>query len=85
MVSNLDNLNLTRIPLPEEIKCVVFALNGEGAPDPDGFGGCFFQAFWEIVGVDVCKSGSQFFLQTWLLPNLNSNYVILKPKFHPHT
>lgn len=26
-------------------KTVVLAMNGEGAPGLDGFGGCFFQAF----------------------------------------
>ncbi|KAF1892304.1 hypothetical protein Lal_00010768 [Lupinus albus] len=50
IASVVDNYNLTKLPLPEEIKCVVFSLNGEGAPGPNGFGGCFFQEFWDIVG-----------------------------------
>ncbi|XP_019459896.1 PREDICTED: uncharacterized protein LOC109359653 [Lupinus angustifolius] len=55
--------------------------NCEGAPGPDGFGGCFYQEFWEIVGVHVYNSVTQFFTQSWLLPNHNSNSVVLIPKF----
>ncbi|XP_019465329.1 PREDICTED: uncharacterized protein LOC109363519 [Lupinus angustifolius] len=76
-----DNSMLASIPLNEEIKAAVFALNGEGASGPDGFGGCFFQEFWEIIGKDVCNSVLQFFKQSWILPNLNSNNVVLIPKF----
>ncbi|KAF1894215.1 hypothetical protein Lal_00004139 [Lupinus albus] len=38
-----------------KIKNVVFDLNGEGAPGPDGFSGCFYQSFWPIVGDDICS------------------------------
>lgn len=71
---------LTRIPSCEEIKSAVFKMNNEGAPGPNGFGGCFYQAFWDIISQDVCKSVSQFFAQNWLLPNLNSNLVVPIPK-----
>ncbi|XP_019442303.1 PREDICTED: uncharacterized protein LOC109347025 [Lupinus angustifolius] len=39
LVSEEDNSMLSKIPLEEEIKGVVFDMNGEGAPGPDGFGG----------------------------------------------
>ncbi|KAF1883775.1 hypothetical protein Lal_00012692 [Lupinus albus] len=52
LVSDLDNSNLTKLPLLEEIKCDVFSLNVEGAPGPDRFGDCFFLEFWDIVGLD---------------------------------
>ncbi|XP_019435871.1 PREDICTED: uncharacterized protein LOC109342316 [Lupinus angustifolius] len=81
MVTDSDNCMLTKIPSHNEIKAAVFAMKGEGAPGLDGFGGCFYQEFWEIVGVDVCNSVSQFFTQSWILPNLNSNSVVLLPKF----
>ncbi|XP_019435469.1 PREDICTED: uncharacterized protein LOC109341956 [Lupinus angustifolius] len=56
-----DNYMLTKHPSPEEIKLAVFAMNGDGAHGPDGFGGSFYQQFWDIVGVDVYNSVSQFF------------------------
>ncbi|XP_019418539.1 PREDICTED: uncharacterized protein LOC109329320 [Lupinus angustifolius] len=76
-----ENNMLSKIPLEDEIRDAVFAMNGEGAPGPDGFGGCFFQEFWDIVGPDVCQSVKQFFTQGWILPNLNSNNLVLIPKF----
>ncbi|XP_019435949.1 PREDICTED: uncharacterized protein LOC109342416 [Lupinus angustifolius] len=80
LVSDDENLMLTSVPSHQEIKDAVFGLNGDGAPGPDDFGGCFYQAFWDIVGNDVCCSVTQFFTQGWILPNMNSNSVILIPK-----
>ncbi|XP_019433239.1 PREDICTED: uncharacterized protein LOC109340119 [Lupinus angustifolius] len=75
-----DNSMLTILPLHTEIKAVVFALNGESAPGPDGFFGCFFQNFWDIINIEVCNVVLQFFKQGWLMKNLNSNSVILVQK-----
>ncbi|XP_019460143.1 PREDICTED: uncharacterized protein LOC109359903 [Lupinus angustifolius] len=47
LVTEDDNFLLTKHPSNEEIRSVVFSMKGDGAPGPDGFGGCFFQAFWE--------------------------------------
>ncbi|XP_019435225.1 PREDICTED: uncharacterized protein LOC109341721 [Lupinus angustifolius] len=70
LVTQEDNNMLSRIPLDDEIRDAVFAMNGEGAPSPDGFGGCFFQEFWDIVGPDVCHSVNQFFTQASEAVNL---------------
>ncbi|XP_019420741.1 PREDICTED: uncharacterized protein LOC109330928 [Lupinus angustifolius] len=81
LVKDDENQLLVSIPSDEEVKAAVFSMNGEGAPGPNGFGGCFYQFYWDIVGREVCNSVVQFFNQGWLLPNLNSNNVILIPKF----
>ncbi|XP_019450480.1 PREDICTED: uncharacterized protein LOC109352716 [Lupinus angustifolius] len=81
LVNEQDDSMLTALPSSFEIKNVVFSMNGDGAPSPDGFGGNFFHAFWDIVELDVCKSVGQFFKHGWILPNLNSNSVILILKF----
>ncbi|XP_019430032.1 PREDICTED: uncharacterized protein LOC109337507 [Lupinus angustifolius] len=80
LVHEEENQNLTKMPDDDEIRTAVFALNGDGAPGPDGYGGCFYQSFWNIIKHDVCNSVKQFFSQSWLMPNMNSNMVILIPK-----
>jgi len=42
VVSENENSRLVRCPSNDEIKEVVFALNSDSAPGPDGFGGSFF-------------------------------------------
>ena len=71
---------LTAMPLLEEIKKVVFGLNVDGAPGPDGFGAHFYQYFWDIVAVDVVSSVQEFFYMGVLAPNLNANVLVLIPK-----
>jgi len=52
---------LTKVSLLEEIKIAIFDLNGDGAPDPNGFSGFFFQLFWDIMVVDVILLVLDFF------------------------
>ncbi|XP_039690616.1 uncharacterized protein [Medicago truncatula] len=80
LVSVEDNNMLLRTPSHDEIREAVFALNADGAPGPDGFGGHFFQTFWDIVGLDVVHSVHEFFLGGELPPNINSNMIVLIPK-----
>jgi len=75
-----DNTYLTAIPSAEEVKHAVFDLSGDAAPGPDGFSGHFYQHFWHIVGSDVVKSTQYFFTHQYIMPNLNSNLLILIPK-----
>lgn len=81
IVSAEDNIMLTNLPSKEEVKNVVFSKNNDGAPGPDGFNGHFYQRYWDIVAEDVFKAVLQFFSQGWILPNMNSNLVVLIPKF----
>jgi hypothetical protein len=56
LVTDDENDMLLCLPMCEEIRDAVFSLNGDGAPGLDGFGGHFFQTFWDIVGTDVIQS-----------------------------
>lgn len=49
------NRGITKEPVEEEVKRVVFELNGESASGPDGLTGIFFQSCWDIFGGDVVK------------------------------
>jgi len=63
-----------------EIKNVVFNLNGNSAPSPDGFDGVFYHSCWEIIGTNACNAVQQFFKQNWVLHGMKSNMVSLIPK-----
>lgn len=79
LVTDEDNKMLTDLPSMDEVKEAVFSMDGNSVAGPDGFGGCILKAFWDIVGIDVFKV-LQFFEQNWIMPNMNSNVVVLIPK-----
>jgi len=79
-VDEQTNQLLKCCPNEAEIKNAIFSLNGDGAPGPDGFGVFFFQTYWSIVKLDVIKAVQDFFINNWLTPNFNSNFIFLVPK-----
>jgi len=40
---------LTNLSSLVEVKLVVFDMNAMGSPGADGFGGFFFQQYWDII------------------------------------
>jgi len=44
---------LVRFLSSDEIKKIVFSLNSDSAPGPNGFEGFFFHGCWNIVDSDV--------------------------------
>jgi hypothetical protein len=80
LVSDSVNALLTMLPSYEEIKNAVFSLNKDSAPGPDGYGAFFYQTYWEIIHQDVVNVVLQFFTSGWIMPNFNSNTLILVPK-----
>jgi hypothetical protein len=80
LVTVEENNWLTVMPSFDEIKKAVFDMNADGAPGPDGFGGHFYQFFWDIVAADVVSSVQEFFCTGVVIPNLNSNILVLIPK-----
>ncbi|MCH84849.1 RNA-directed DNA polymerase (Reverse transcriptase), partial [Trifolium medium] len=69
LVDDQINNMITSIPSSEEIKNAVFSLNKDSAPGPDGFGGFFYQTYWDIIHKDVCDAVIEFFRTSYLLPN----------------
>ncbi|XP_068461592.1 uncharacterized protein [Phaseolus vulgaris] len=55
LVSSEENMMLMKCPDFLEIKNVVFNLNGNSAPGPDGFGGVFYHSCWDIIGTNGRK------------------------------
>jgi len=80
IVSDQTNNLLTMLPTPEEIFSAVTNLKRDSAPGPNGFGAFFFHKYWSIIKADVINVVSQFFSDEWILPNYNSNTIVLIPK-----
>ncbi|KAM1702451.1 hypothetical protein ACFXTN_025590 [Malus domestica] len=80
MASTSENDSLLAVPTFDEVRATIFYMDPNSAPGPDGFGGHFFRAGWDFVGVDVVSAVRSFFLSGYILPNLNSNFVALIPK-----
>ncbi|XP_059310243.1 uncharacterized protein LOC132061439 [Lycium ferocissimum] len=50
----------------EEVKLAVFGMNADSTSGPDGFSGHFFQNCWHIIGEDVTKMLTAFFVTGFL-------------------
>ncbi|GJV33899.1 RNA-directed DNA polymerase, eukaryota, reverse transcriptase zinc-binding domain protein [Tanacetum coccineum] len=64
----------------EEIKSVIFAMNDDKAPGPDGFSSKFFKASWSVIGDEVCSAIGDFFKNGRLLKEVNATIIALVPK-----
>lgn len=75
-----DCLMLIQVPDSEEIKAIVFDMDPDSVPGPDGFGGAFYTSCWEIIKDDVSLAVQTFFRKGYLPKGLNSSNVVLLPK-----
>ncbi|KAL2931106.1 hypothetical protein RDABS01_036516, partial [Bienertia sinuspersici] len=64
----------------KEIKQALFAIHGDKAQGPDGFGAHFYKHNWDIVGSDVIKAIRDFFETGKMLKEINSTFISLIPK-----
>lgn len=53
LITTDQNREMGRILMLEEVKSVVFELNGDNSSGPDGFTRLLFQSCWDIVGEDI--------------------------------
>jgi hypothetical protein len=79
-VSNDINDSLIRHFVLEEIDTALRQMQPLKAPGPDGFGACFFQQNWDIVGLDIWKMALDFLNLGIFDPALNSTHIALIPK-----
>ncbi|KAG5616263.1 hypothetical protein H5410_016087 [Solanum commersonii] len=80
-ISNAENEDMIRPPEKEEVKRVVFELDGNSACGPDGFSGLFFQTCWDIIGDDITKLVRAFFCGQELPKYItHTNLVLLLKK-----
>lgn len=79
---NLDEQNkvMTDISIREEVKKVVFEMNGDSTHGPDSLFGHFFLTCWEIVGGDITNMVKPFFCVRQLPRFITHTNLVLIPK-----
>lgn len=80
ILNDQDGLTLLAPFSDEEIKNVFIDMNPHKALGSDGFGPKFFQAYWPIVGPEVCLAIHGFFHHGCLPPSLNHTMIAPIPK-----
>ena len=79
-VSQLENEVLRVDFLEKEVKEAVFQMEHNKAPGPDGFPTEFFQAFWEVIKVDLMNLFTDFHKGDLPIFSLNFGTITLLPK-----
>ncbi|XP_027120700.2 uncharacterized protein [Coffea arabica] len=80
-----EKVTLEACPTPEEVKKVVFELDGDSAAGPDGFTSQFFTFAWDIIAKDVYNAVLSLFCGAELPRFLTSTSIVLIPKVpSPH-
>ncbi|KAL8546978.1 hypothetical protein ACS0TY_006625 [Phlomoides rotata] len=80
VVDAAENDTLIALPSVEEIHRAVFDMEPSSSPSPDGFGGSFYQSYWDIISLDVIEAVRYFFTTGFIPFGLNSSFVTLIPK-----
>ncbi|CDP18963.1 unnamed protein product [Coffea canephora] len=79
-VGSVQNDRIREVPSAEEIREVVFSMDLNSAPGPDGFGVGFYQKCWEIIKDDLVKSIHDFFRGVSQPQGWSSSLIVLVPK-----
>ncbi|XP_060170788.1 uncharacterized protein LOC132601740 [Lycium barbarum] len=80
VVSDEDNRFLIAIPSREEIKEIVFQLDPDSAPGPDGLSGKFYQSSWPVIAEDVFLAVKAFFEGSTLPKFFTHTCLVMVPK-----
>lgn len=79
-ISSTMSAKLAIIPNEAEVQAMVFSMDASSSLGPDGFGGAFYHACWNVIKHDIIKAVQTFFNHKYLPHGLNSSTVILLPK-----
>lgn len=66
----------------DEVKRAMWECGSDKVTGPDGFTFEFFKKFWYVVGEDVVRAVSHFFMTGWFPRGCNSSFITLIPKVH---
>eukprot|EP00253_Pinus_taeda_P002562 PITA_02562 len=80
LVSPEDNFALIQSITEEEIIKVIWSMDSDKAPGPDGFTIHFYKTCWDIIKVDLLKMIKGFMKKAKVGGGTNSTYLALIPK-----
>jgi hypothetical protein len=73
---------LSAVLLADEIDQALAQMHPLKSPGPDGFGVCFFQHHWEMIGPKVKGAILDFLNGEFFEPGINKTFMALIPKSH---
>lgn len=79
-ITEEDKRRLDRLPCDAEIWDAIKGIGGSKVPGPDGFTATFYQKYWSIVRPDVTGMIRHFFINGYLLQQINHTSIALIPK-----
>lgn len=71
---------LIAAPTIAEVYKVVFSMENNKSPDPDGMSTIFYKKYWHIVGRDIFAAMENFFKHSSLSRAFNHTFITLIPK-----
>ncbi|XP_042521286.1 uncharacterized protein LOC122094749 [Macadamia integrifolia] len=80
ILNQANHYHIDAFPGDAEIKRVVWKLDPNSLPGPDGFPGAFFRRCWQIVKKEVSNAVRYFFSSSCMLQGVNNNFLVLIPK-----
>eukprot|EP00252_Welwitschia_mirabilis_P020696 TRINITY_DN5118_c0_g3_i1.p1 TRINITY_DN5118_c0_g3~~TRINITY_DN5118_c0_g3_i1.p1 ORF type:complete len:124 (+),score=12.54 TRINITY_DN5118_c0_g3_i1:387-758(+) len=75
-----QQLNLIQPITNKEVKNIMFSINVNKSPGPDGYNSGFFKFAWDIVGEEITEVVREFFQRDTFPKSLNSTLISLIPK-----
>nr|XP_027127799.1 uncharacterized protein LOC113743944 [Coffea arabica] len=80
LIQESDNELLERVPSMEEVRRVIFAMDGDSAAGPDGYTGKFFTFAWDIIAQDIYNAVVSFFCGEEVPRRVTATFILLIPK-----
>eukprot|EP00253_Pinus_taeda_P029442 PITA_29442 len=80
LVSIEDNENLMSLVTEEEISNIVWSMEPNKAPGPDGFSIHFYRICWELIKLDLLRMIHGFMRKAKVGGEINSTFLALIPK-----
>eukprot|EP00253_Pinus_taeda_P016670 PITA_16670 len=80
LISPEDNSDLCKLVSEEEIIKIIWSMDSDKAPGPDGFTIHFYKVFWDIIKYDLQKMVRGFMNKAKVGGSTNSTYLALIPK-----